>query len=496
MGQVKLTFDELKKIIEKSSITDLRAIDNIGICNFNIFAEKVKWGEIFISLDCKKYSTMDGGLGFTNNEDSVYGLGGYIDINEKIKIAQNNGAKIIVVDNKKYYKSDSKTTFILIDDCLKLLVSIAKCCLKKSKAKVIAITGSTGKTTVATAVYDFLSVKYNVKTIHSIRNSILGIAIQIINNLFENDDFLIIEMQMDAIGQIEKFCELAPPDYSIITSINLSHYSRFENTGTILNEKMQVYEQMKKNGKLIINGDDETLVKAFEDKKDDRIYNVSMKDTNSYVFLQDIKAFGTYNFYDFSFSISGKNMGHFKLHTTGNGVLYGVAFALFFASELSYSSSEIEQGLAKIHNPLGRFQGFKGFNNSLVIMDSYNASTYSVKAGLDYLTNLKYSKKIVVLGSLLELGEKTEAQHKEIGKYIEEKTNITHLVTLGEAAMYVAEEIKRLKPSRIFSSYDYQSVLDYLLQVEIDESTAIYFKGSGAMRMEILVPYFLAKQVF
>ncbi len=496
MYQIRINLNEFLSIVNKYKIKEIEVAGNLRECKFEIYAEKIKPGDIFIAIDSSKYPNSDGALGFTNNEDSVYGLGGYIKASEKIEIAISNGASIIVVDSCAYYRERTTATFICVEDCLEVLIDIARCCLAKSSVKIIAITGSTGKTTVTNALCDFLSVKYQVKKIERIRNSVLGIIVQILHNLDVADDFLIVEMQLDGIGQIKRFCEVVQPDYSIITSVNLAHYSRFKSVETIYNEKIQVYKMLKNDGKLIINADDEMLVKKIHWQNDKRVHLVGLENKNSEILINNVGSHNLYHFHEFMVEREGCSYGTFKMNTVGRGTLYGAAFSLFFACEYGFTMEEICRGLLSIKNPIGRFQGFQGVNGSLVIMDSYNANYYSMVSGLDYITNLQYKRKIVVLGSMLELGEKTETEHKRLGEYIEKKCDITNLVTLGEAAMYIANEVKKISPESIFSVYDYDSALKILQTIDIDDETVLYFKGSGAMRMELLIPYFLEKRIF
>lgn len=496
MRKIKLNFNEFFDLLDKCKKSDFEFKMTSKECNFNIWAENVNDGDIFIALDSSKYSNSDGGLGFTNNEDSVYGLGGHIKVEEKIDIAIKNGAKIIVVDENKYYKKNYSNVFILVQDCLDLIVRIARCCLEKSKSKTIAVTGSTGKTTVTSAIYDFLSVKFTVRKICAIRNSVLGISTQIIQNLCDEDEFLILEMQMDAVGQIERFCKVVKPDYAVITSINLSHYSRFKNIETIFNEKLQVYKSLKKDGKLIINGDDEILYNRLGTLDDKRIHMVGLRNPNTEILIDNVYKYDKYNFNGFSLKISNCHYENFELNIVGRGELYAAAFALFFAKEFNYTGIDIREGLLNITNPIGRFQGFEGINQSLVIMDSYNANYCSMIGGLDYLNGLSFKKKIAILGSMMELGDKTEIEHKKVGRYIEEHCNITHLITFGEAAIYIAKEVKKLSTQNVFTTFDYEEVLQIINNIAIDDLTVLYFKGSGSMRMELLVPYFLAKRIF
>lgn len=133
-----------------------------------------------------------------------------------------------------------------------------------------------------------------------------------------------------------------------------------------------------------------------------------------------------------------------------------------------------------------------GINNSLVIIDSYNASYESTVFGIEYLSNLKHSRKILIIGSLLELSEKSESIHRKIGKFINEKNNFEYIIAIGESTLYILDELNTSK-IRCFHSFSYEEIVNFLRNLKIDSDTAVYIKGSGAMRLEIIALYLLSQ---
>lgn len=462
--------------------------------DIKIDADNVNSGDFFVAMDCCKYDLTDGSIGFTNNEDSVFGLGGTIQLEKTINTALQNGAKYVFLDNKILFDSTNDRRCILIDDCLDFLIEIAKHIINQTKVKTIAVTGSMGKTTTVFAIYNLLSVKYNVIRIHRIRNSILGMSYEIINNLSKDTDFLIVEMQLDGKKQIDSFCKIAKPDFSVITSINYSHYSRFQSIETILYEKTAVYRNLKADGKCLINGDDERLSKWAIDQRDKRIIKFGFSDWNN-LYFSSIEKFGKFNC--FTVCISGLfNQKKVKTNINNKGTLIASLYAIYFAELFDINFAAVQKYLNKTNNPVGRFNGFKGINESFVIVDSYNANANSVINGLEYVKGLNsYKTKIIILGSLLELGDKTESEHVKVGKYINDFCDFNYLITLGEGATYIAKQIKN-GVSQVKSFFEYEDIVDFINNnISIDSSTVIYLKGSGGMRMEVLAPYFLSTRL-
>ena len=178
-------------------------------------------------------------------------------------------------------------------------------------------------------------------------------------------------------------------------------------------------------------------------------------------------------------------------------MLQASLFAIYFAKEFNLELKQIKNGIDKLNSPVGRFNGFTGINDALIIMDSYNANSSSMINGLEYVNSLKnYRTKIIILGSLLELGDKTESEHTKIGKYINEHCNFNYVITLGEGASYITKQIGKDITS-VKSFFDYEDIVEYINNViSIDSSTVVYLKGSGGMRMELLMPFFLSTKLF
>lgn len=488
---MKISIDDVFKLANFDSKNTNK--NNIG--DIKIDADEVNVGDIFIAVDSQKYDLKDGAIGFTNNEDSVLGLGGTIDLEKTVNIALHNGASYIFVDSKNLFNSINNEKCVLIDDCLTLIINIAKFIVNEARVKTIAITGSTGKTSTMFAIYNVLSIKYNVVRIHRIRNSVLGMALEIINYVNTNTDFLIVEMQLDGENQIDLFCRIAKPDYSIITSINYSHYSRFQNLETVLYEKTAVYRNLKCKGKCLINGDDPLLSEWAKEQMDNRIVRIGFSENND-LYLSEVKKYGSLNY--FIVSLSGLvKIESLKTRINNRGMLQASLYSIYFAKKLNLELNQIQDIVYKTNSPVGRFNGFSGVNDALIIIDSYNANSNSMINGLEYMNDLKdYGVKIIILGSLLELGDKTESEHVKVGEYINEYCSFNYIITLGEGASYIAKQINN-KSVTVKSFFDYEDIIKYIKKnISIDASTAVYIKGSGGMRMELLAPYFLNKKLF
>ena len=485
------SISQLSNIINGQILKETnKKINNISI-DYNVSKQQ----DAFFCINSSKYDVRDGGLGFTNNEDSVFGLGGVQNGHDYIDKVYQDRVKIIVIDDLKYYNESFNVGWILVDDTFDALKMVAKYCIDHSNTKTIAVTGSVGKTTTCQVLFDTLSKCINTEIISSVRNSVLGICMKLLNTDLEKLDCIIIEMQLDGCNQIKRFCEIANPDISIITNISFSHYSRFSSVDEIMHEKMYVSEYLKKNGVLIINEDDEKLCNLKIDRNSNRIIKIGQYN-GDYV-SKNIAKYNQLGFLKFDLFIHNTMFSSVKLNSTGIGVVYATLFSIAVADALGISiDSFVKNDLNAVKNPIGRFNCFLGVNDSQIIVDSYNANIKSMLQGIEYVHNVNKKKKILVLGSMLELGDKTEILHRQVGKYINDCKDNFIIITFGEAATFISYEIKCIERKNIYNVYSYDEIVSVLENIEIDSETIVYIKGSGGMRLELIAPYLLSKRMF
>lgn len=461
--------------------------------NISIYPIKIYEFDTFFAINSKKYSNNDGGFGNTGNEDSIFGLGGTQDGHNDIQKVILNGAKTIIYDADLVdFYGNGKVNYIKVSDTVDALAKYAKYIITERKTKIIGITGSTGKTTLTNAICDILSIKYKISKINYVRTTYLGLAWYIVNKMPESLDFLIIEMQTDGVGQIDRYCEIVKLDYAFIVNINYSHISRFCSLENILDEKLAVYRGLKSKGKLFINIDNEILYDWYKGQSDSRIITIgSNRNANIYCYkveCTDQKLLCEIVIYE------KLHLRELEIIYRGRQSIFLLLFSVGLLTDLHYKYEDIKNTLFCIKPVVGRFQSFKGINNSLVIIDSYNASYESTVFGIEYLSNLKRSRKILIIGSLLELLDKSECIHREIGRLINSKNSIDYIIAIGEATLYILDELTS-STIKYFHTFSYEEVIKFLGKMKIDSDTAIYIKGSGAMRLELITPYLLSELI-
>ena len=347
-----------------------------------------------------------------------------------ISEAVNKGVSAIMVD--KDIKLDTDIPIIKVEDTKVALGLIAAFIRSTYHGKVIAITGSTGKTTTKELLSHILSRKNKVlKSIGSDNNHI-GVPKTILE-LDNNYAYLVIELGTNHPGEIKYLTNIVKPDIAIITNIGNSHIGNFGSMENILREKLQIKDV---NTTLFVNGEDKYL-----------------RSTNGIKVYQ--------NDYDFKSSI-----GHYQMN-------YNLVFKV--CEYLGYNISDIVEWIKDFKTNESRMDTII-INGITIIDDSYNASYESIIGGLDYIK--EYNRKIIILGDMLELGKFSKKLHILVKKKIDMMDN-TILITIGN-------EVKVINNKRYFSSLDVLS--DYLSNFNYEKGDVIYLKGAHSMSLSKLVP--------
>lgn len=426
---------------------------------------KASGGERFgkINLD-EKYNEIK-----INSKDVLSGdificiKGDKFDGHDFIDEAIENGA-ILVITSKKI---DYNIPYILTDDTIKTMGLIASYTIDKYKPKVIAITGSIGKTTMRNLLYNTLSTKYNVLTNEKNYNNNIGVPLTIFK-LNEKHNILLLELGMNHLGEISYLSKMIKPDISIITNIGSSHIGLLKSKENILKAKLEILDGMDKK-LLFVNGDDEYLKNIDEDYA----YKCGFNDDN------DFRGYNLVgNLFSSSFDI--KYNGNYKIsvnlptHLTNN-VLTMIKVALY----LDIDIEDIIKSLKEYKTFNNRMEIIEGVNNNTIISDCYNSSFESLTGVLKILKNYN-QKKLLIIGDINELGSMSDEIHKKIKNYLDNISN--------KKVILVGEKIRCLKiDAKYFNNY--KEVIDYLKTWEIS-NTLILIKASRFLKLENITNYF------
>jgi UDP-N-acetylmuramoyl-tripeptide--D-alanyl-D-alanine ligase len=407
----------------------------------------------------------------------------------------------------------------------KIIVTVltleARAVLKRYRPKIIAITGSVGKTSTKDAIFTVLSKCKSVRKSEKSFNSEIGLPLTIlglpnawndipswIDNMFrgflmiiwkhEYPQYLILEVGAGKPNDIKSVAKWLSPDVVVITRFpdKPVHVEFFGTAEKIIEEKSALAKALKPDGVLILNHDDEKVY-ALHGKANRRTVSYGMSENATYRANYPMYLYKEHN------NITIPEGINFKLEYNGNtfpvtlpyvvGMHYvGSALAALAVSEVvGCELLPSINAVAEYHTPPGRLSLIEGVNNSVIIDDTYNASPVAMEAALDVLKEMKGARKIAVLGDMLELGKYTEEAHKEIGYKIKGIADI--LVVVGPRAKYIADgavEKKYAKKNiQIFDTA--QKTAAYLKEI-VKEGDVILLKGSQGIRLERAVEAIMA----
>ena len=396
-------------------------------------------------------------------DDLFFALKGeHFNGNKFAEIAITKGAKYAVVDEEEYVINSD---YILVDDVLNTLQQLAKYHRTYLNLKIIALTGSNGKTTTKELLNCVLQKKYNTVATRGNLNNHIGVPLTLLS-MDENTEIGIVEMGANHLKEIEFLCDITNPDFGYITNFGKAHLEGFGSIEGVIKGKSELYIHLKLNDKIIfINKDDVIQTIQLEDYKnhysfgssDEVQVHIKYIETNHFVHIKyngliiKSRLIGYYNFSNISAAIAIGN--YFKVSDID------IKSAIETYTPENNRSQIIEKGTNKI------------------ILDAYNANPTSMKAALDSFANLKDEPKIAILGDMFELGHDAEKEHQAITKYAEQLP-IDELFLVGEN--FYKTKIKSNKIKR-FNTFD---DLKKILKTQTIINCSILIKGSRGMALE------------
>ena len=355
--------------------------------------------------------------------------------------ALKKGAKFAIVDSSSVAKKSNK--IILVEDSLKALQELAQFHRKQITTKIIALTGSNGKTTTKELILSVLSQKYNTKGTFGNLNNHIGVPLTLLQ-FDEKTEMGVVEMGANHIGEIDLLSKIADPDFGLITNFGHAHLEGFGGFEGVIKGKSELYEYLfEKSGITFLNIDD-PLQRKWINK------------LNSFTFGEDNNAncqikYMREKFKPLSISFEKKTI---KSEIYGDYNFTNISTAIAVGKYFKLSFNEIRKGINSFLPSNNRSQIiFKGSNR--IILDAYNANPTSMKASIFSFCEAKQKKSVVVLGDMLELGRYTEIAHQDIIQQILD-SNIEEVLTIGDCFFQTESDDKRLKKFKtIFEAEEY-----------------------------------------
>ena len=409
-------------------------------------------------------------------------IGDNFDGHDFIVQAVKKQASALVV-SKKIAVPDN-IPVISVPDTAKALGNIAQFYRKSFRIPVIAVTGSTGKTTAKEMIAQVLSARYKVLKNISTENNHIGVPLTILR-LRKTHHIAVLELGTNHFGEIRYLTQIAQPTVSVLTNIGESHLEFLKNLSGVFKEKFDIVRYMRPGGRVIFNNDDSYLTKIGVKKLKNRCIS-----------------FGIYKKADYRATSIRKNSAvkfrinrdeEIILHSSALHNVYNALSAICCGRLFKISYNDIRKAIKGFTPPKGR-QVVHKRGSYAIIDDTYNSNPLSLKSAIDTLSRFHPAgRKILVCGDMLELGRESKRLHSEIGEVVA-RSGIDGVFSLGKDSRWLSQAAKK-KNSRIDSDhFSLKGNLHRRLQQYIKPGDVILVKGSRRLRMEETVE-FLKKEM-
>ncbi len=383
------------------------------------------------------------------------------------------GCSYAVVDE---WDDDLKNERIIkVDDVLATLQNLANFHRKKLKIPIIGITGTNGKTTTKELISISLSRKFKVASTQGNFNNHIGVPLTLLA-MDKLHEIGVVEMGANHPGDIKELCEIAEPDYGIITNVGRAHLEGFGTFENVISTKCELYDFIRNHeGKVFVNRDNEILFELSEGMdrilygKNDPSLFASGSIADSTPFLEF-----DWSFFDSSYRVKTRLVGEYNF----DNAIAAVAISKFFGINAERISAALEE-----YEPTNYRSQFMRTDKNDLIVDTYNANPTSMKTALDFFTSIPtVLPKMVILGEMKELGDVSEEEHKKMVVYLEKQSFSLKYLVGG-----VFE--------KLVDNYDdckyFENVEELIKDLENNpvKDHYIFIKGSHSIQLEKVIGY-------
>ncbi|MBW1764515.1 MAG: UDP-N-acetylmuramoyl-tripeptide--D-alanyl-D-alanine ligase [Deltaproteobacteria bacterium] len=411
-------------------------------------------GEIFLALGGKNY-----------------------DGHNFIDLALEKGASGVIIEQGFPLKGLEETghAVIAVADTLKALGDLAHWWRHQHDVQVAAITGSVGKTTTKEMTACILELGTRTLKTRGNLNNLIGLPLTILG-MKQEDSRAVLEMGMNLSGEISRLTEIADPDIGLITNVAKAHLEGLSNIMGVALAKAELLERISPEGRVLLNGDDELLMKVAAG------------------FKQNILTYGIGQENDFR-AENVQNMGpegiSFELHYQGNCILirlnvpgpqnvYNGLAAAAIAICMGSTPDQIAQGLGRFNGVKGRFMLIDLPAGVTLLDDTYNSNPSSLRAAIDSVKEMTAQGRdiIIGLGDMLELGDEAVSAHLKAGSWVTE-LGTPYLLTIGNhAPEIIAGAIDKGLPRERAVIVKNKKEMAEMIQDVMKEGDLILLKGS------------------
>lgn len=399
------------------------------------------------------------------------------DGHDYLQQAVEKGAVAVLCD-RKIVELPKEVAVYRVKQTRRALEDLAAYHRRRFALPVIAVTGSSGKTTTKELIASVLSQKFRVHKTEKNYNNEIGLA-QTLLSLQPEDEVCVVEMGMRARGEIKRLAEIAAPTIGVVTNVGVAHLERLGSQDAIAAAKQELIESIPENGTAVLNWNDKR-VRSMASVCHGRVISYGIEPQANVQALDIQYGLGKTKFtcrlFDEVFPVTLPLLG---AHNVANALA-----TVAVARVLGLSANRIQRALAdavagELRQEIVDRSGVRFVN------DAYNANPLSMAASLTSLSQFGEGRYVAVIGDMLELGPDEVAMHEELATAVI-AAGITELITVGPLARALGEAVKKQSHVNVHSVANTNEVMP-LLKPLLQVGDIVLIKGSHSLRLDTLV---------
>lgn len=380
--------------------------------------------------------------------------------------AIDDGCSYAIIDQIEYKTSDKH---ILVKDVLTCLQELASYHREQINIPIIGITGTNGKTTTKELIRSVLSSKFKTYATEGNLNNHIGVPLSILSIRNEHE-IAIIEMGANHPREIAELCNIAKPNYGIITNIGKAHLEGFGSFENLKNTKKELYDYIENKGEMLFVNKDNALL--YDLSSNIKRYTYGSEGADSNARYTQASPFLVMEL------ISNKGILYVKTKLIGAYNYENVLAAATIGRFFNIDDIDIKQSL-EAYNPSNNRSQLKKTDKNILILDAYNANPSSMSASIKNFKDIDAENKAMILGDMLELGEDSYKEHQAIINLLKEY--------LFENVYLVGEEFFKQQCPNNFMKFEKTSdLLSFLKENSLTKHT-ILIKGSRGIKLEACI---------
>lgn len=364
----------------------------------------------------------------------------------------------------------------IVESSEKALQLLAQKVRKISEIPLLALTGTNGKTSTRTMIVSVLKKRYNVHSTTGNLNNQLGLPLSLLQ-LNENHDFSVLELGTNHFGEIELLCDIAKPDFALITNVGRGHTEFLGNPEGVAKAKAELFTAIPRTGTIFLNADDPYISNMKYKVRNVIRYGMNSDDVAYHGEIKRVDNFGRA-------TITINNQIEIAVTVPGLYQAFNALAAATVGHRFGVSLENIKDALENhsgITNRLGIIEGI-----CKIIDDTYNANPESSLAAIQTMSAIESAgKKYFILGDMLELGDMKEAYHAEIGEAIA-KSDIDVFITHGPLSQHANAAARKAGHPNALHFSTKKEIIDFL-NTNISKEDILLLKGSRGSRMEEII---------